>query len=120
MVHFIFMVLPGVLAFSILYGGKRDKDEAALLESSFIFRMIRDLILMIFLVNLLGLYLGKILFGARETFIDGGLHPHLLSLGYLLLVTLISVVTGKLAGVYKTNFRIYVSKDKVKGEEVKS
>ncbi len=60
------------------------------------------------------------IFGARETFIDGGLHPHLLSLGYLLLVTLISVVTGKLAGVYKTNFRIYVSKDKVKGEEVKS
>ncbi len=42
----------------------------------FIFRMMRDLILMIFLVNLLGLYFGNIFFSARETFVEGGLHPH--------------------------------------------
>ncbi len=119
MVYFIFLILPGVLAFSIFYGGKNDQDEVKLLERTVIFRMMRDLILMIFLVNLLGLYFGKILFGARETFVEGGLHPHLLSLGYLLWVTLVSVFVGIMAKFYRANVQIYFSRDKVKVEGVK-
>ncbi len=114
MVHLIFLIFPGVLAFTILYGEKRDLDEVMHKNNtSTIFKMIKHLLIMIFMVNLVGLSLGKIIFGAKETFVSGELHPHLLSLGYLLLVFMVSLLLGKSAKFYKAHMRIFLSREKL-------
>ncbi len=113
MIHFIFMILPGLLSFTIFNENRAKNHDFNYRNIHYVNKVVKNLILMILLVNIVGLYLGKILFGAQETFVDGQLNPNLLSLGYLVLITGIAIILGKAVLWYHNNFRIYFSRDKM-------
>lgn len=113
MLHFIFMVLPGILSVSIIYGTK-NKEKLDLLKRDFsIFNLLRDFSIMVFLINILGITVGKSLTGITYTFVGSDLNPNLISLTYLSLVFILSLVLGFLFKFLKENVEIYFSKEKI-------
>lgn len=119
MLNFIFLILPGLLAFSLLYGKKLHGKGLIVFTSEEIFKMLRDGILMIFTVNILGLYIGKRVLGVGETFVSGQLSSELLSLSYLVLITAVALIIGLGSRFIQGNFSIYFSKEKIKTEKDK-
>lgn len=119
MLNFIFLIMPGLLAFFLLYEKKLAGQSLNKMTLGNIMKMMRDGILMILMVNIIGLFFGKKILHGGETFVSGQLAPQLLSLSYLVIITGLALVIGLASRFIQGNFTIYFSKEKVNEEPMK-
>ena len=106
---FLFLILPGILSFIILYEDVSIQKKPAYHE---MLKLLKNLILLIYFNVIVSVSIYKIVFSLPASFIEGRLHPSMVSVKGLLIFSIVSILIGKGWQMLKKKVQIVITVEK--------
>ena len=106
---FFFLILPGILSFIIIHEDVSIQKKPAFHE---MLKLLKNLILLIYFNVIVSVSIYKIAFSLPASFIEGRLHPSIVSVKGLLIFSIVSILIGKGWQMLKKKVQIVITVEK--------